>query len=1529
MVMKGKWCTIYSFSKGSNSTPGAYSYYLEQLHSSKLSIDKERITLGDFNADGKTDLLIGTTVYFSTGTSLVYGTTINFSTQPNPINTYEHVRVGDFNGDGFSDIIHVRRNYNPTTKSLFDVYLNRGGTSFYREYYDSDKEIVNSSFDIGDFNGDGKSEVIIHRFTNAPTIFRFYPNATNHLLETVQDGFNRQVSFQYDKATTGTVFTKGSGRSYPINNVQLPMFLVKNMVQPDGIGGTITTSYNYTDAWLHRRGLGFLGFAKVKSSSSVSGVSSGSTSNFDLLTTSTELYMPYLKTTVSTVGPSTTTTTTVPKLVSQGNNRWWLQTESTSSTNNYSHNSSEETFVYDTNGNVKETFVSVNNGLETAKTTSIYVQTDAWTPPSSITTTIEKTRQGFASYKATTTSYFDTKDGKLLSETILDGTPLWVKTEFPAANYNKIGLPELKIVSCNSTNPNSPGIASRTSSMTYTPNGRFVKTTVNPLGQTSTVTYDKRWGKPTTSTGIDGLTSSATYDGFGRLSTSTNTLGKTSIVDYVWNVSASTLYNVVETVPGRPTTKKYVDIFERATTVTSSGFKDPTIANPPIPLIETTTVFDARGNAIESTSPHYNGDPSVLTTTIYDDLNRVTNITNSAGTTIIAYDYDQDGNLTVTKIDAKKVTDAAGKTTSTTDNGGTLLYEYNSFGNQLSVSEGPTVTSPGGLPLSVMTYDEAGRQMTLYETNAGPSSYKYNAWGELEEDEIAGAPKTKYQYNDLGQVTERVLGGPPSTVPAITTTYTYFTSGAAVNQVNTINYDGKNTIFGYDTKGRKKIVTEQIKGRTYTTQYAYDDYNNLVSMEYPSGLSISRHYNTEGYLLDVTDDATSKKLYESSKMDALGHFTDYKLGNDVTSKKDYNIYGYPTRFKATGAHGPVQNLGFDFDLTNGNLRSRSDDIKGKSESFTYDNLERLENAGGMAMTYSPNGNIETKTDLGTYSYNPPMVHAVVGVSSYPVGVNRLSQDINYTGFHQPAAIQETFSWPLSPTGTRDVSLSIEYGYDYNRRFATNGYCTNDAVNVYYVGDYEEIVYVDHHCDVTRVIKINYIYGGDGLCAIATEDSGNPSGVEFNYVYTDHLGSILTLTDKHGQISHQQSFDAWGRRRDPVTWDYISNYDWWHYYQPQPNFPVWLIRGFTGHEHLDVLFNIDLINMNARLYDPVVARMLRWDTYAGDGTQGVNRYSYAMNNPLKYTDPTGNFLVFAIPEISWSRSGGLYIGLTFGVGVPGGLSASASVGYSFGSKQISASVQVSAAGFYAGVGTGGAFAGWGYRYGGFSGGVSWSKGSGLGVGLSYGGSRNNFNGSVGLGWSQNGGWDFNIGGGYTVNGEVTRQNITSEGIETHGQRGANNCLCTCLETVESSYGNSTPQEYVRSWVGGNPETQATPFSLFDDYMEASGNNVGTMPFNEKQAFRAMQMGAKMVVNFSDKYTGVPNTGHSMVMKSGTIWKLELANGRTFTRYNFKLMNPGANAVNNGAFTTARGGYVNMSGSYIKNNTWNIKLISRRP
>jgi RHS repeat-associated protein len=117
--------------------------------------------------------------------------------------------------------------------------------------------------------------------------------------------------------------------------------------------------------------------------------------------------------------------------------------------------------------------------------------------------------------------------------------------------------------------------------------------------------------------------------------------------------------------------------------------------------------------------------------------------------------------------------------------------------------------------------------------------------------------------------------------------------------------------------------------------------------------------------------------------------------------------------------------------------------------------------------------------------------------------------------------------------------------------------------------------------------------------------------QYYYTYTDHLGSLLTLTAPNGTVILDQNFDAWGRLRHPANWDYTN--------VPAPT--SYLYRGFTGHEHLT---NFNLINMNGRMYDPVVGRVLSVDNYVQNpySTQAYNRYSYVMNNPLKYTDPSG-------------------------------------------------------------------------------------------------------------------------------------------------------------------------------------------------------------------------------------------------------------------------------------------------------------------
>ena len=96
-------------------------------------------------------------------------------------------------------------------------------------------------------------------------------------------------------------------------------------------------------------------------------------------------------------------------------------------------------------------------------------------------------------------------------------------------------------------------------------------------------------------------------------------------------------------------------------------------------------------------------------------------------------------------------------------------------------------------------------------------------------------------------------------------------------------------------------------------------------------------------------------------------------------------------------------------------------------------------------------------------------------------------------------------------------------------------------------------------------------------------------------------------------------------------------------------PTWFNRGYTGHacpefgrrEHLK---EFDLINMNGRLYDPIPGRMLSADNHvqAPGASQSYNRYSYAFNNPLKYTDPDGEITILAALGIAAAVAGVSYL-----------------------------------------------------------------------------------------------------------------------------------------------------------------------------------------------------------------------------------------------------------------------------------------------
>ncbi len=153
------------------------------------------------------------------------------------------------------------------------------------------------------------------------------------------------------------------------------------------------------------------------------------------------------------------------------------------------------------------------------------------------------------------------------------------------------------------------------------------------------------------------------------------------------------------------------------------------------------------------------------------------------------------------------------------------------------------------------------------------------------------------------------------------------------------------------------------------------------------------------------------------------------------------------------------------------------------------------------------------------------------------------------------------------------------------------------------------------------------------------------------VHKDHLGSPHVVTDENKEVQARYYYDVWGRR-------YFGNKENGNELTGQ-NDLRWMQRGFTGHEHIKEL---GLINMNGRVFDPLLGRFLSPDPYvqSPDRTKNFNRYAYALNNPLIYTDPSGEFIFTAF----LGPVGAIIDAACWG-GVIGGAGYTASVAFSDG------------------------------------------------------------------------------------------------------------------------------------------------------------------------------------------------------------------------------------------------------------------------
>jgi len=379
----------------------------------------------------------------------------------------------------------------------------------------------------------------------------------------------------------------------------------------------------------------------------------------------------------------------------------------------------------------------------------------------------------------------------------------------------------------------------------------------------------------------------------------------------------------------------------------------------------------------------------------------------------------------------------------------------------------------------------------------------------------------------------------------------------------------------------------------------------LESITYPDDFTVNYEYDPNtGAFYKATSGNTV--LYEMKTVNHLGQVTGYEYNNGtIPVEHTYNEFGMPNTTKAK--NGTLFNWQYNFNKNNGNLNNRRDVKNNKYESFKYDNLHRLTHVNNTEVAkYTYNGNIDYKQDAGNYTYSQPnnKINAVTGISNDNNTIPLLTECITYTAFDRPESIVEG-----------NKSYELYYGIDHQRT---------------------KSVYTDNGKTTTRYYNGAYELIDGGICGISKSIYHLSFANSVDVIYykekivsndcRDYLGSILKVVDGDGNTKEEQSFDAWGRKRNPTNWQV--------YNEPAEALPqtlTWLKRGYTGHEHI---YQFGIINMNNRLYDPIVGRMLAVDNFVADSgsTQAFNRYSYAMNNPLKYTDPSGEWVNFVVGAV---------------------------------------------------------------------------------------------------------------------------------------------------------------------------------------------------------------------------------------------------------------------------------------------------------
>lgn len=781
--------------------------------------------------------------------------------------------------------------------------------------------------------------------------------------------------------------------------------------------------------------------------------------------------------------------------------------------------------------------------------------------------------------------------------------------------------------------------SNRTTGYTYDIMHRLTSST-NAKGAATTLTYDKR-GNLATITSPLGNKTSYEYDVLDRISKMLDPVGRVeeytydptgNIVELTKNGGRSYKYtydnvgNLTSVTNPMKQTQDYTyDSMNRLTSETDLAGKKTSYSYDLNGQLKSVTdknggvssyTYDANGNVISITDQE-----NRKISYAYDLLDRIINVTEGELETA-KYEYDSVGNLT-------KYVDGNGKATT---------YTYNQLGEMTSITDPlgkvkefsynvnsmlDTVTNPDGStveydydvldelisksydndenPQALYGYDADGNRISMDDV-AGTTKYEYDEVGRITAVNLSSGKKILYSYDEYGNISK--LTYPDNT----SVKYTY----NELDQLTQIkDRQGKVTTYERDANGNVIKVTRPNK--TYST-IKYDDMGNVIQVVnmgrepyYGTEKELSRFgytYDKSGFIIGevaTADKTVTTHSYEYDDRgqlitDAVTTVTDGKIVENFKTVYTYDGAGNRLTSVKTNEENLLCNIKYTYNDNNqitdieGNC---DDDNKYKHVVLTYDDNGNLKNTTCNETEKVRDYTYDNENRLKAVSENGTLLMAAL-YDGNGDRVFRLDYRKNADYISNKAGTAENIYYNYASGG-------IDYDHDMikDEILIPNNINANSSINYELTGYINDIN--TEHTQVLMEYGANqsitnvYEYGEQRNSATINESKGY-------YIY-DGRGSVSSLAGNSGGNMVSYTYDAYGIT-SPTANTLNNPYQYNAEYTDSS----------TGLQYL-----------RARYYDSSTGRFITKDTELGSTQKPITRnlYTYAGNNPLNITDPSGH------------------------------------------------------------------------------------------------------------------------------------------------------------------------------------------------------------------------------------------------------------------------------------------------------------------